>query len=58
MPEPITESITFVDATGNGYICSGAESNNLILYGETPLTLAPAGPGLPNSYCRKNPTPI
>jgi phosphate transport system substrate-binding protein len=47
-----------VNATGNGYICSGAESNNLETYGTVPLDLAPAGPGLPNSRCRLNPTPL
>jgi phosphate transport system substrate-binding protein len=47
-----------VNATGNGYICSGAESSNIGLYGFVPLTQAPAGPGLPNSFCRLNPTPL
>jgi phosphate transport system substrate-binding protein len=47
-----------VNATGNGYICSGVESSNITLYGFVPLTSAPAGPGLPNSNCRLNPTPL
>jgi phosphate transport system substrate-binding protein len=47
-----------VNATGNGYICSGAENSNISTYGFVPLTQAPAGPGLPNSFCRLNPTPL
>ena len=48
-----------VDATGNGFICgSNAVQSILTQYSEVPLAFAPAGPGLPNSFCRKNPTPL
>jgi len=47
-----------VDATGNGYICAGKENTNLKKYGFVLIPFGPAGPGLPNSYCRKNPTPL
>jgi len=47
-----------VDASGNGFICSGLEKKVLKKFGFVALPLAPAGPGLPDSYCRKNPPPL
>jgi ABC-type phosphate transport system substrate-binding protein len=47
-----------VDGTGNGYICAGTENAILKQYGFVTIPFGPAGPGLPNSYCRKNPTPL
>jgi phosphate transport system substrate-binding protein len=49
-----------VDSGGNGFLCANTASvNNLITqYGFVLNSLAPAGPGLPNSRCRKNPTPL
>jgi phosphate transport system substrate-binding protein len=44
-----------VDATGNGYLCSGRASRAIVLYGFVPLPFAVAGSGLPSSYCRLNP---
>lgn len=42
-----------------GYICSGAASRVIVDSGFVPLTLgATGGTGLPNSYCRLNPTAL
>jgi phosphate transport system substrate-binding protein len=45
---------------GNGFICSnnGDVQSALTTYGFVTLSLAPAGPGLPSSRCRKNPPPL
>ena len=47
-----------VDATGKGYLCSGAQASNITLYGFVPIPSGPSGPGLPNSTCRKEPAPL
>lgn len=49
-----------VDSTHNGWMCNGNSQVGftLLAFGFTPLPMAPAGPGLPNSSCRKNPTPL
>ena len=48
-----------VDATGNGFLCGSNTAQGILTqYSEVPLSFAPAGPGLPNSFCRKNPTPL
>jgi phosphate transport system substrate-binding protein len=58
----LAASINFagVDASHNGYLCNnvGAVIFTLTAYGFVPLPNAPAGPSLPNSTCRKNPTPL
>ncbi len=44
---------------GPGYICSGAASRVIALYGFVPLASgATGGTGLPNSFCRLNPTDL
>ena len=45
---------------GNGFICAnnGSVQNTISDFGFVPLSLAPAGPGLPSSRCRKNPPPL
>jgi phosphate transport system substrate-binding protein len=47
-----------VDASGNGYVCGGGANKLIKKYGFVANSLAPAGPGLPNSYCRKEPAPL
>ncbi len=49
-----------VNASGNGYLCTDdATKNNIITqYGFILNSFAPAGSGLPNSRCRKDPTPL
>jgi phosphate transport system substrate-binding protein len=49
-----------VESTHNGFLCNGngTVGFTLLAYGFTPLPMAPAGPGLPSSSCRKNPTPL
>ena len=50
-----------VTATGNGYLCdpnNATAKSEITKYGFVPLASAPAGTGLPNSACRKNPTPL
>ncbi len=55
-------AIDFVglDSNHNGWLCSNNNTVKFTLasYGFVALNLAPAGPGLPNSSCRKNPTPL
>ena len=48
------------DNGGNGYLCANntAVQDTISAYGFVPLSLAPAGPGLPSSRCRKNPPPL
>jgi phosphate transport system substrate-binding protein len=63
-----TTNVGFADAlrfagvttSGNGYICSNDSTKIAWIskYGFVNLPFAPAGTGLPNSRCRKNPTPI
>ncbi|MEJ7583542.1 MAG: substrate-binding domain-containing protein [Acidimicrobiales bacterium] len=45
---------------GNGFICSDNANVQAAIsrFGFVPLALAPAGAGLPNSRCRKNPVPL
>lgn len=45
---------------GNGFLCSDNAQVQLAISrnGFVPLALAPAGAGLPNSRCRKNPVPL
>jgi len=45
---------------GNGFLCAnnGDVQSTISKYGFVPLSLAPAGPGLPSSRCRKNPPPL
>jgi phosphate transport system substrate-binding protein len=49
-----------VDSGGNGFLCSDDATKNATLtqYGFILNSLAPAGSGLPNSRCRKDPTPL
>jgi phosphate transport system substrate-binding protein len=49
-----------VDSSHNGYICGNNNTAKFIIaaYGFVGLPVASAGPGLPNSTCRKNPTPL
>jgi ABC-type phosphate transport system substrate-binding protein len=49
-----------VSTSGNGYLCSNNATKNSTItkYGFVNLPFAPAGTGLPNSRCRRNPTPI
>jgi ABC-type phosphate transport system substrate-binding protein len=49
-----------VDSGGNGFLCTNDATKNSIVttYGFVLNPFAPAGPGLPNSRCRKNPTPL
>jgi phosphate transport system substrate-binding protein len=50
-----------VDSGGNGFLCnpSNGDANFIIaLYGFVGNPTAPAGTGLPNSRCRKNPAPL
>jgi phosphate transport system substrate-binding protein len=47
-------------AGGNGFLCAnnGGVQDAISHFGFVPLSLAPAGPGLPSSRCRKNPPPL
>jgi hypothetical protein len=47
-------------STGNGYICADTASVQSIItnYGFVQNPLGPAGSGLPNSRCRKNPAAL
>lgn len=49
-----------VDSSHNGYICNNSSTAKFIIasYGFINLPVASAGPGLPNSTCRKNPSPL
>ncbi|MBV8949549.1 MAG: phosphate ABC transporter substrate-binding protein [Actinobacteria bacterium] len=49
-----------VDSSHNGWICNNENDVKFIItaWGFVPLPVAPAGSGLPNSTCRKNPTPL
>ena len=49
-----------VDSGGNGFLCTDDAAKNAIItqYGFVLNSFAPAGPGLPNSRCRKNPAPL
>ena len=50
-----------LDGGGNGWLCDPNQSAPAYIiqaYGFVPLDVAPAGPGLPNSRCRRDPTPI
>jgi phosphate transport system substrate-binding protein len=49
-----------VTSAGNGYVCSNnaTKINTIGKYGFVNLPLAPAGSGLPNSRCRKNPAEL
>jgi phosphate transport system substrate-binding protein len=49
-----------VNAGGNGFLCTddSTKNNTLTHYGFVLNPLAPAGAGLPNSRCRKNPAPL
>jgi phosphate transport system substrate-binding protein len=49
-----------VDSNHNGWICNNQDVVKLVIasFGFVPLNVAPAGPGLPNSTCRKNPTAL
>jgi phosphate transport system substrate-binding protein len=49
-----------VDAGGNGFLCADTPSVQATIaqYGFVTNSLAPAGPGLPNSRCRKDPTAL
>jgi len=49
-----------VTTAGNGYVCSNDATKIAWIskFGFVNLPFAPAGTGLPNSRCRKNPTPI
>jgi phosphate transport system substrate-binding protein len=45
---------------GNGWICNNQDVAKFTIaaFGFVPLNVASAGPGLPNSTCRKNPTAL
>jgi phosphate transport system substrate-binding protein len=47
-----------VQASGPGYICNNTVHATLTGFGIAPLPLGGTGAGLPNSYCRLNPTPL
>jgi hypothetical protein len=49
-----------VDSGHNGWICNNQDVAKFTIaaFGFVPLNVAPAGPGLPNSTCRKNPTAL
>jgi phosphate transport system substrate-binding protein len=49
-----------VNSSGNGYLCTDDATKNSTLtqYGFILNSFAPAGSGLPNSRCRKDPTPL
>jgi phosphate transport system substrate-binding protein len=49
-----------VKSSGNGFLCADTPSVQSIIttYGFIQNSLAPAGPGLPNSRCRKDPAPL
>ncbi len=47
-----------VKAGGPGYVCNNTASATISIFGEVPLPLGGTGAGLPNSYCRLNPTPL
>jgi phosphate transport system substrate-binding protein len=49
-----------VDSSHNGWLCNNSDTVRFVIagFGFVPLNVAPAGSGLPNSTCRKNPTPL
>jgi phosphate transport system substrate-binding protein len=47
-----------VKSGGPGYICNNNVATTLQNFGGFPLGLGGTGAGLPNSYCRLNPTPL
>ena len=58
----LAPSLEFMGVQTNkvGYICQNNFNANLskALFGFVPLSNSATGPGLPNSTCRKNPTPL
>jgi periplasmic binding family protein len=47
-----------VKAAGPGYICNNKAVGPIGTFGDFALPLGGTGAGLPNSYCRLNPTPL
>jgi phosphate transport system substrate-binding protein len=47
-----------VTSSANGYVCSDAAQATITQYGFVTNATAPAGPGLVNSHCRKDPTAL
>ena len=47
-----------VKSGGSGYICNNKAKSTIQAFGGYPLPLGGTGAGLPNSYCRLNPTPL
>ena len=47
-----------VKAAGPGYICNNKAAGVIAAFGDSSLGLGGTGAGLPNSYCRLNPTPL
>ena len=47
-----------VSASAPGYICNNRAKTTIQAFGGVPLPLGGTGAGLPNSYCRLNPTPL
>jgi phosphate transport system substrate-binding protein len=47
-----------VKSGGPGYICNNNANSTITTFGGFPLPFGGTGAGLPNSYCRLNPTPL
>jgi phosphate transport system substrate-binding protein len=47
-----------VKSSGPGYLCNNNTHTDISNFGAVPLPLGGTGAGLPNSYCRLNPTPL
>jgi phosphate transport system substrate-binding protein len=47
-----------VKAGGPGYVCNNNTHTDISNFGAVPLPLGGTGAGLPNSFCRLNPTPL
>jgi phosphate transport system substrate-binding protein len=56
--ESATLDFVGVKAAGPGYLCNNSAMGNIQAFGGVPLGLGGTGAGLPNSYCRLNPTPL
>jgi phosphate transport system substrate-binding protein len=53
-------ALAFVGVTASkvGYACNNNQASTITAFGLAPLALGGTGAGLPNSYCRLNPTPL
>jgi phosphate transport system substrate-binding protein len=56
----LAASLAFVGVTASkvGYLCNNNQASTISAFGAVPLGLGGTGAGLPNSYCRLNPTPL